>query len=235
MKPKSNMYKLSVKQFNPYVGCKFGCPYCIPSFQRNLKRWAKAKCIDCYNYKPHMHPERLTQRMPRTGYMQFIFVCSSGDVAFCPTPYLVTILKKIEHWSDRTFLLQSKDPYTFKRVEEYLPRNLIIGTTIETNLEVPWKKLNCKAPPPDQRWRDLMAINHEQKMVAVEPVLDFRQRIMVEWMEQLKPVMIWLGYDSKNCKLPEPSLWKTKQLHYALASRGFTVNLKTMRKAWWEK
>lgn len=48
-----NMYILSAKQWNPFVGCKFDCLYCRTSFQRQAKR-QKHNCIDCYNYKPHI-------------------------------------------------------------------------------------------------------------------------------------------------------------------------------------
>lgn len=58
---KSNMYKLSIKQWNPFVGCKHQCIYCKDSFQLQLKRWAKKNCKKCYDFVPHSHPERLTQ------------------------------------------------------------------------------------------------------------------------------------------------------------------------------
>lgn len=230
----TNMYKLSVRQWNPFVGCNHNCVYCEQSFQRSLKRWAAGKCDKCFSYVPHIHPERLTYTLPKTGYMQFIFACSTGDVAYCPTPYLESILKRISYWSDRTFLMQSKDPQTFMRVERILPKNLIVGTTIESD-ELPACMDGCKAPKPVERWTDLLSLNHRQKMVTIEPVMKFHLDVIVEWMDYLSPVMIWLGYDSKECKLDEPSLSKTKRLHYALASRGHTVILKKMRKAWWEK
>ena len=37
-KKKSNMYSDSVFQWNCFVGCYFNCSYCIPSFQRQMKR-----------------------------------------------------------------------------------------------------------------------------------------------------------------------------------------------------
>jgi hypothetical protein len=54
---KTNMYPLSVKQWNPWVGCKYNCIYYESSFQRQLKRWGKEKCPLCYEYKPHAHRE----------------------------------------------------------------------------------------------------------------------------------------------------------------------------------
>jgi len=240
---KGNMYQLSVRQWNPFVGCLHGCVYCKPSFQAALKRWAKKNCELCYEFKPHIHPERLTKLnlpLPKTDYMQFIFTCSHGDVAFCHTTFLQAIIKRIEQESDRTFLIQSKDPATFSRVK--FPSNVILGTTIETNKR--W--LYCQgdttlfnhisnAPHPSKRFEDFKKINHKLKMVTVEPILDFEIDYMVEWITALDPVMVWMGYDSKNCKLPEPSLREFRELHWRLSELGFFVILKTVRKAWWEK
>ena len=85
---KKNMYELSVKQWNPFAGCKHNCDYCVPSFQAQMKRYAKKNCQDCYEFTPHPHPERLANSLPKTGFMQFIFTCANGDIAFCPTAYL---------------------------------------------------------------------------------------------------------------------------------------------------
>lgn len=237
-----NMYQLSVKQWNPYVGCEHECIYCKPSFQAQLKRWAKKNCQDCYEFKPHCHPERLKDHMPKTGFMQFIFVCSNGDVASCPTEFLVQILDVIRSWESRIFLMQSKDPSTFKRVEDKLPENLIIGTTIETNYSLKhfkWATLEektiSKAPETVKRFHDLLDIKHPLKMVTIEPVMNFNLEHMINWMDLLKPCMIWLGYDTKGCRLPEPPLRMVMDLHFELARRGFVVVLKHIRKAWWEK
>jgi len=246
------MYKLSVKQWNPFVGCLNQCTYCGSSFQAQLKRWAKQHCEKCYQFKPHLHPERLEQPLPRTGFMQFIFTCSNGDIAYCPTHYLEAIIKRIKREPDKTFLIQSKNPKTFNRVK--FPRNVILGTTIETNngsfmhmahhysspaefSKVSRYELISKAPHPVQRIIDLKVLVHPLKMLTYEPVLSFNLEPMLEYVETINPCMIWLGYDSKPKvnKLPEPPLWKFNALHWELSKRGYIVVLKTIRKAWWEK
>lgn len=224
----SNMYKLSVRRWNPWVGCKFDCVYCKPSFQAQLKR-QKHRCRQCYNYEPHMHPERLGQRLPNTKFMQFIFACSNGDIAFCPTRYLEQIVRCMELAILKTFLLQSKNPATFNRVG-FPIRNVILGTTIETNRDDLAKKVS-KAPPPSIRIRDFLQVRHPLKMLTIEPVMDFDLEKMVAIVEAVNPVMVWMGYDSKKCNLPEPYLHKFKHLHWELAKKGFTVMLKTVREA----
>lgn len=239
------MYALSKKQLNLQVGCEHGCIYCPSSFQAQLKRWAKGRCLKCYRFEPHRHLERMNRPLPRTRFMQFIFLCSNADVAFATRNTLLKIRDFIEKHSNRTFLLQSKDPKTFNRVK--FPENVILGTTVESNRRVftitdgrdiktiTYREIS-KAPYPSIRVQDLKAIEHPSKMFTHEPVLDFDLEPMIGFAEEVNPCMIWLGMDSKPKvnKLPEPSLKKVKQLHWELAKRGYVVVLKTIRKAWWE-
>jgi len=231
-KMKTNMYRLSVKQWSPFVGCKHNCVYCKSSFQAQLKRWAKKNDPECYEFEPHEHPERLNQKLPRTGYMQFIFTCASGDISFCTTEYLMKIITRIRSEPDKSFLIQSKDPATFNRVT--FPRNVILGTTLETNRDDLYKRIS-KAPKPSRRYGDFVAVKHTTKMVTIEPVIDFDLKVLVSWMENINPCMVWLGYDSRSNHLPEPKLEKVTRLYWELGRRGFVTVLKKIRKAWWEK
>ncbi len=178
-------------------------------------------CMDCYNYIPHIHPDRLNQSLPKTNDKQFIFTCSSGDVSFCPTSFLKTIITRIEEQPNKRFLIQSKNPQTFQRV--VFPSNVILGVTIETNRD---EYEVSKAPKPSQRYRDFLKIYHPFKMVTIEPILDFDLDILVKWVKQIKPYMVWLGYDSGKNHLPEPSLEKFKKLQNSLEKNGFDVTLK---------
>ena len=225
---KNNMYKLSVNQWNPFAGCEHECIYCKSSFQRQLKRWAKKNCPGCYAFTPHTHPERLDQRLPRTQYMQFIFTCSSGDIAFCSTEYLEEIITRIRSQPDRAFLIQSKDPGTFDRV--VFPKNVVLSTTLETNRDGLCEGIS-KAPKPSQRYKDFLEVKHHLKMVTIEPVIDFDSNVMIDWIENINPCMVWLGYDSGKNRLPEPKLEKVMSLNWELAKRGFVVVLKTIRNA----
>lgn len=141
------------------------------------------------------------------------------------------IINQIRSKPDRTFLVQSKDPGTFDRV--VFPRNVILGTTLETNRDELCEGIS-KTPKPSQRYKDFLQINHPLKMITIEPVIDFDPNVMIDWVESINPCMVWLGYDSGRNKLPEPKLEKVKSLHWELAKRGFIVILKTIRKAWSE-
>ncbi len=226
----SNMYPLSVYQFNPFVGCKFDCVYCRNSFQAQAKR-QKHRCMKCYKFEPHEHPERLDQPLPKTGYMQFIFTCSMGDVNFCSTEFLEEIVAKIKRNYYKTFLIQSKNPKTFERVQ--WPDNVILGTTIETNFpdfgEDSIYHDITKAPSPSERYESLMVIKHALKMVTIEPVLEFNLGVMLMYIRNIKPCMVFLGYDSKKNNLPEPPIEKVKELVWELEKLHIPVILKKIK------
>jgi len=230
-KKPGNMYPASVAQWNSFVGCAYDCVYCKSSFQRQQKRWGKKHCQKCYSFTPHEHRKRLGQPLPRTRFNQFIFANSSGDISFCRRKYLEEIADRMRHDAVKTFLLQSKSPQTFDRIT--FPDNVILGTTIETNRDDGWEKIS-KAPVPSQRYRDFLNVRHQVKMVTIEPVLDFDPDVLIDWITDINPCLIWLGYDSGKNGLPEPPLDKVRMLHWELSCRGFTVVLKTIRKAWWE-
>ena len=72
-------------------------------------------------------------------------------------------------------------------------------------------------------------------MITIEPVMEFDQEVMLEWVEMIRPRLVWLGFDSKKAGLPEPSLEAVKSLHWEIARRGHVVILKKMREGRTEK
>lgn len=224
---KSNMYKLSVEQWNPFFGCEFDCIYCEKSFKAQAKR-QKNKCMKCYGYIPHVHPKRLEGYLPRTRYMEYIFTCASGDISFCSTEYLRLIINRIRQEPDKTFLIQSKNPATFNRV--IFPDNVILGTTIETDDDVLYMRHGISyAPVPSKRYKEFLGIKHKFKMVTIEPVLRFKDNL-VKWIEDLDLVLVWLGYDSKDCDLPEPSYDDFMRLYSEIGLLNIPVFLKNVKK-----
>jgi protein gp37 len=177
--------------------------------------------MSCYYFRPHTHPARLGNSLPRTGEDQFIFTCSNGDISFCSTEYLKRIVKRIEEQPHKTFLLQSKNPKTFTRV--VFPQNVILGITLETNRD---EYVFSKAPKYSQRYKDFKQIQHPHKMVTIEPIIDFDLDEFVQWIKDINPELVWMGYDSGKNNLPEPSLDKFNELHKRLNQLGCKVLLK---------
>lgn len=226
----SHMYEESKKSINFFVGCEHYCKYCIPTFQRQMKR-QKRRCMKCYNYEPHPHLIRLRKAPPKTGPGEFIFFPSSSDWAFIPDWVGGEGIDYMEEYSDRLFLCQAKNPKTFGRFK--FPDNAILGTTLETNRELLARVVSV-APSPANRQYNLQWYPHALKTVTVEPILDFDFEVLVPWIEAIEPWRVWVGYDShpKENELPEPPLEKTLKLVKQLRESGLDVRTKLIREAW---
>jgi hypothetical protein len=229
------MYVENRKSINWFVGCNHNCVYCKPSFQRQMKR---QKCELCHNYVPHAHLERLLKPPPKTSDKDFVFFPSSGDPVYASEKEWETAISYTRQYPNVTFLIQSKDPGVF--TEHEFPDNVILDTTVETNL-LSFNIKDCKyeyysdisiAPYPVQRLSDFLRVTHKRKGITIEPILDFGNKFG-SFIQLLNPEFVYVGYDNHNCKLPEPSLAKTQQLIQELEK--FTeVRVKTLRKAWYE-
>jgi len=228
-----HMYNEARKTLNPFVGCDFNCLYCYPSFRRQAKR-RKHDCALCYNYTPHDHIARLGKAPPKTKEGEFIFLCDMGDISFAD----IVSRRKLAQWtarySDRTFLLQSKNPYCFGHPR--FPYNVILGTTIETNRDELCTQIS-KAPPPSIRYKAMLNLNHNRRMVTVEPILDFDLEEFAKIIIDIKPWRVYIGYDShpRQNQLQEPSLERAEKLYSLLHKAGLDVRWKLKRKAWWQK
>jgi hypothetical protein len=230
MKLNTNMYG-NAKTWNPFKGCRFGCSYCIPSFQLQAKRQLH-NCKPCYDYVPHFHPERLRQ-IPASA---IVFVCGNGDLAFATSSQRQAIIDSIADWnrkhprSDRMFYLQSKQPRCFRPHLESLPENVILVTTLETNRDVGYEVVSTKAPLPSARYQDFLELIYPRKIVTVEPVMDFDVDIFASWITNIGPELVYLGLNSRSTPdLPEPSPSKLTEFTMAISSAGIPFIGKTLR------
>lgn len=219
----------NVKTWNPMVGCRHNCVYC---YGRRIAKRQKHRCDLCYSFLPHMHPERLAKKF-KAG--DTIFVCSMSDISFATYDEMGKIMDVIWNYPKTTFMIQSKrqEYFLYGRIHPY-PDNCILGTTIETNRNT--SKIS-KAPLPFIRKSWMTApLMHPRKYVTIEPIMEFDLDVMVEWVQEINPEFVYVGYnnlDSKNFHLPEPSLNETLRL-IAELEKITEVRLKTIRKAWFE-
>lgn len=237
----TKMYEVEgarVRTWNPFRGCRYDCIYCEPSFKRQAKR-DKQRCDLCYRYLPHFHSERLNATF-KPG--ETVFVCSMGDISFATDNQIVKILAVCLMHPKTTFLVQSKNPTRFAEIQRiaYIPMNVIFGTTIESNRDYP---CISKAPPVLARYKAIRSIScgilskkwFEQKVyVTIEPIMDFDQGILVEWIRNISPEFVYVGYnnyDTTKLHLQEPTLEKTLSL-IAELEKHTEVREKTLREAW---
>ena len=230
---KSRMYA-EAKSLNFFIGCEFECDYCKPSFQK-LVKWSMGKrCSKCATYTPHPHLERLDKPPPKVAPDGFIFFPSCSDWWFIDYKSGTRAIQYIADHPEVDFLIQSKCPYVFQ-LYSYFPPNTILGTTIETNRMTTLPI--SRAPTTVTRFMDFTKLKGQvstnRKMLTIEPIMDFDPDTLYEWVHEIQPWRIYIGYNSrpKEVKLPEPSLAKTLELAGHLEADGFDVRTKLLREA----
>lgn len=225
----SNMYD-EAKTWNTFKGCGFSCNYCKPSFQAQAKR-QKKRCMKCYNFVPHYHPERL-RKIPSA---KIIFVCGNGDISFCNHNYTLRIIDSIKEHNQRcpykTYYFQSKRPEYFDQFVTELPSNVILVTTLETNRDEGYEHVSSKAPLPSERYKQFLNLNYPRKVVTIEPAMDFDLQVFSTWIKNIGPEYVWVGFNSRPrmVQLPEPSNEKLMALVEAITEYGIPVKGKDMR------
>lgn len=229
-KKKGNMYEDAIKRWSVVVGCYFSCSYCLKSFQAQMKRQMptidkngkKRGCADCYHYIPHFHEERLKNSLPRTKGDEFIWCCSSSDIYFAEKEWIEKILERVKLLANRTFFFQSKAPSVFHKYS--FPENVILGITLETNRNI---SRISNAPSPSERYNIFKSIDHARKSITIEPIIEFDFYPLVMMITNIAPERVYIGYDSRNTGLTEPSLKKTLRLIECLRSYLPECKIKT--------
>jgi three-Cys-motif partner protein len=167
----------------------------------------------------------------------FVFVCDMGDI-FSPgvrDEWIVKVLEHVRRFLGTTFLLLTKNPRRYWEFLDKMPRNTILGATIETDDDELYHKYKIsRAPLPSERIKAMIELPWDKKFVAVEPILDFTPKF-AELLAEIKPILIYVGYDNYNNRLPEPPLVKTRNFILDLRRRGVNVREKTLRYAWYEQ
>lgn len=193
-----------MKTWNVWVGCKFECTYCCARSQAltRLKHSPRYR----NGFEPHFVKEELSKTF-KPG--EFIMVPFMGDIAFASRDEVKLILLRMLRFPETNFLFCSKNPGAFTKWGIYeLPRNLYLGTTLESNRDY----RVSKAPPPLLRVKDLAKIDWPKKFVSIEPIMDFDLEIFVSWLHWLKPAIIEVGADNYHSHLQEPSGSKVASL-----------------------
>jgi DNA repair photolyase len=192
-KQKGNMYGFVTHTWNVIKGkCIHDCSYCY------MKRFPqKDLWFDESELKIDL------------GKGNFIFVGSSTDMFAenVPSQWIMKVLNKCIEFPENTYLFQSKNPDNFFNFE--FPENTILGTTMETN----WSLVGCKAPSPRDRAEAMSHIENQDKMITIEPIIDFDLEYFIELIKIANPKWVNIGADSnKKLTLKEPSSIKVEAL-----------------------
>jgi len=124
--------------WNPIVGCYHWADVCSVGnvcYARKQAKRHRQRCQLCYEFTPHMHPERLEEPY-RVKKPSKIFVCSMGDLfgEWVPKYRIEEIIKVAEDNPQHIFQFLTKRP---DRYEEFsFPENCWLGTTVNEQFEV---------------------------------------------------------------------------------------------------
>lgn len=190
------------------------------------------KCVYCYVDNPrfgrparYTGPLRLIEKEFKINYGngKTIFIEHQNDLfaADVPKEFIQRILAHCCSWPNNTYVFQTKNPVRY--LNGFSFPNCILGTTIETNRDIPGIS---KAPSPARRMVAMEALCLTRKFLTIEPVLDFDVDILAKWILQIHPEFLNLGADSKNRKLPEPTVEKITVLVAKLKEYGIELREK---------
>ncbi len=213
-KTKGNMYSFVTHTWNPVKGkCSHDCSYCY------MKRWPQKRI-------------RLVGQEFKTklGENNFVFVGSSTDLFAndVPSDWIQKTLFHCVKYYNNKYLFQTKNTKRFEEFKDIFPKKTILGTTMETNREYTGKCLT-----PILRAGYLAELDSFERMVTVEPIMDFDLEIFVDQIKSVNPSWVNIGADSQGHGLPEPS--KEKILALIKELESFTTvkkkdNLKRLMK-----
>jgi len=206
----------------------YNCTYC---WARNYARRLAAMGVEPYRthgFRPAFAEWRLKQKLPKGG---FVFVSDMGEMwgDWVPKEWINRVLDVLTAKPKMSFLFLTKNPKRYSEFMGVFTDNMLLGATIETNRP---NKLSS-APTQRERFEAMKNLHWKHKAVIVEPILDFDPEF-ADWMAEIKPEIVYIGYDNYNNKLPEPELSKTQAFVDELRKRKMQVEIMGLRKAWFE-
>jgi hypothetical protein len=161
-------------------------------------------------YKDGFLPKLVEKELGRRFRNQFVFVSDMGDLFgdWVPSEWIVKVLDAVKRSPSSMFLFLTKNPKKYSDFLDLFPENVVLGATLESNIEYSVSK----APKPIERYRSMADIQFSHKLLCIEPIMDFDLETFVQWIKEIRPSIVYVGYDNYNNKLTEPSKTKTQEL-----------------------
>jgi protein gp37 len=179
-------------------------------------------------YKDGFNPKLVEKELNRRFHKKYVFAVDMGDLFgdWVPSEWILKVIDAIKNSPSSYFLFLTKNPKRYMEFLDLYPENVVLGATIETNRDYPVSK----APATVERYGFMKKLPFKNRIISIEPIMDFDLETFVNWVKEINPVMVHVGYDNYNNNLPEPSLSKTYQLIDQL--RAFTrVKTLTLRES----
>lgn len=221
----NKVFPFITKTVNPLGGqCPHHCSYCwrhqlVNRFPVLAERYLGSCWLDESRLKPLNNPD------------DFVFLCDMTDLMAITVPD--RIIKQVLDFvrdSKAKFLIQTKNPRRFFDFLDYMPDNVVLSSSIESNRNYPSL---AKAPSQTERLDWMTKLRHTTDLplfIAIEPILDFDLKSFIDHVRRVEPSSVVVGYDNYNHKMAEPSLAKTLKFIELLEKFTF-VHKKTLRNA----
>jgi len=198
------MFDVITKTWNPVIGCLHSCSYCW------ARRLVNTRLKNSERYRDGFSPKLVEKELQRRFRNQFVFVSDMGDLfgEWVPSEWIIKVIDAIKQNPSSTFLFLTKNPRRYSDFLGLFPQNVVLGVTLESNREYHVSK----APSAFERYKSMANVRFEYKLVCIEPIMDFDLETFVEWIKEIKPSVVYVGYDNYNNKLCEPTRTKTGQM-----------------------
>lgn len=197
-KSKGNMYPWVDYTLTIYRRCDHNCIYCYRKAIQGYEKWSEVAEQD---FKLNLSNKGT------------IFVANTGDLfgAWVDPDIIRRVLQLCRKYPGNTYLFQSKNPIRFLEFLNEFPCHTIFGTTIESNY---WDRFTIsQALSTLDRMKAMCELGIQyDKMISIEPIMDFDVDVMIDWIHAIKPKFVSIGADSKGHHLPEPSAEKVQRL-----------------------
>jgi hypothetical protein len=151
----------------------------------------------------HLDEVKLTDNLGKGNY---IFVGSSCDMFAKDVP-VEWILKVLDHTKlyDNKYLFQTKDTFRPTSIigKINFPKESILCTTIETNIAA-YKYLYADCCPTPLYRADRLRDWKGEKMITIEPILDFDLVPFLKMIKQCEPTQVNIGAKTGGNGLLKP-------------------------------
>ncbi len=230
-KSNGKMFNIVTATWNPISGCLYKCNYC---WARDLAE-TKLKKAERYakGFKPSLNEREFASKF---GKGDLIFVSDMGDMfgSFVPAIWIKKVLNHIRQFPEADFLFMTKNPRRYLEFLPIIPMNVVLGATIETtNDEIVQLDKVSTAPLPSERFDAMKTLEWGRKIVSIEPILDFELDTFIDWIRDINPFIIYVGYDNYCHNLREPTLKNTMNFLSRLPESSLVIK-KSIRPAWFE-
>lgn len=226
----SKMFPFITSTINPIgggdSGCIFNCSYC---WAQDMKIYYK---MDKYKDGFRLWNKELKKKFKKDD---FPFICDMIDIGDTriPKELLHTLFSWIKSLKCDNVLLLTKNPYVFLEFSYMIPKNAVLGATIETDLYMLTRKYSS-APTPKYRLICMEKLKNRlpnnKRFISIEPIMNFTRYFKSD-IENIEPWGVAIGYDNYHHKLPEPRISETLSLIEQM-EKFTTVYRKTIRDRW---